>query len=160
MPKATGLAPRKAVFIDRESVIFGSVRAGEGVAAESRTGAARVMPFKLNTCDFFKIVAQGAASDAAGGYFIEVAHVAEGAAVGTASTYARIGSIVFDGTTQTEVGFTGAQVEALVKAAGSLTGEIRVVALRLVAGTGTGAGENGLVVPANTTGATIHIQRG
>lgn len=160
MPKATGLAPRKAVFIDRESVIFGSVRAGEGVAAESRTGAARVMPFKLNTCDFFKIVAQGAASDAAGGYFIEVAHVAEGAAVGAASTYARIGSIVFDGTTKPEVGFTGAQVEALVKAAGSLTGEIRVVALRLVAGTGTGSGENGLVVPANTTGATIHIQRG
>jgi len=160
MPKATGLAPRKAVFIDRDSVIFGSVRAGEGVAAESRTGAARVMPFKLNTCDFFKVVAQGALSNAAGGYFVEVAHVAEGAAVGTASTYARIGSIVFNGLTQTEVGFTGAQVEALVKAAGSLTGEIRVVALRLVAGTGTGSGENGLTAPANTTGATIHVQRG
>jgi len=160
MPKATGLAPRKAVFIDRESVIFGSVRAGEGVAAESRTGAARLMPFKLNTCDFFKIVAQGALSNAAGGYFVEVAHVAEGADVGAASTYARIGSIVLNGLTQTEVGFTGAQVEALVKAAGSLTGEIRVVALRLVAGTGTGSGENGLTAPANTTGATIHIQRG
>ena len=161
MPKATGLAPRKAVFIDRESVIFGSVRAGEGVAAESRNGTtARLMPFKMNKCDFFKIVAQGAASNAAGGYFIEVAHVAEGAAIGTASTYARIGSITFDGTTQPEVGFTGAQVEALVKAAGSLTGEIRVVALQLVAGTGTGSGQNGLTAPANTTGATIHIQRG
>lgn len=160
MPKATGLAPRKPIFIDRESVIFGSVRAGEGVAAESRTGAARVMPFKMNTCEFFKIVAQGAASNAAGGYFIEVAHVAVGAAVGAASTYARIGSISFDGLNRTEVGFTGAQVEALVKAAGSLTGEIRVVALRLVAGTGTGSGQNGLAAPANTTGATIHIQRG
>lgn len=165
MPKATGLAPRKAVFIDRESVILGAVRAGEGVAAESRTGAARLMPFKLNSCDFFKVVACGALSNAAGGYFIEVAHVADGAAVGAAnpSDYVRIGSISLNGMTPTETGFTGPQVEALVKAAASpaISGDVRVVALRLVAGTGvSGAGSNGLAAPANTTGATIHVQRG
>jgi hypothetical protein len=161
MPKATGLAARKAYFIDRDSVLVGAVRAGEGVAAESRTGAARLLPFKLNTCDFFKLVAVGALSNAAGGYHIEVAHVPAGGVVGDAnpSGYSRIGSIVFSGTDQTEVGFSGAQIEAIVKAAASpsITGDVRVVALRLVAGPG-GAGN--LAAPANTTGATIHIQRG
>jgi len=164
MPKATGLAPRKAVYIDRDSVLVGAVRAGEGVAAETRTGAARLMPFKLNTADFFKVVAVGALSNAAGGYYIEVAHVAAGGAIGDANPtgYTRIGAISFDGTNQTEVGFSGPQVEALVKAAASpaITGDVRVVALRLVAGTGTAQGGNGLAAPANNTGATIHIQRG
>lgn len=165
MPKATGLAQRKAVFLDRDSVIVGAVRAGEGVAAETRTGAARVLPFKLNTCDFFKVRAVGALSNAAGGYYVEVAHVAEGGAVGAAnpSGYVRLGAISYDGLNPTEVGFTGAQVEALVKAAASpaITGDARVVAFRLVAGTGvTGEGSNGLAAPANNTGATIHIQRG
>lgn len=165
MPKATGLAPRKPFFIDRESVLLGSVRAGEGLATESRTGAARLMPFKLNTCDFFKVVATGALSNAAGGYFIEVAHVADGAALAAANPtgYVRIGSVSFDGTNPAEVGFTGQQVEALVKANASpaITGDVRVVALRLVIGAGvTGSGSNGLAAPANATGATIHIQRG
>jgi hypothetical protein len=164
MPKATGLAPRKPFFIDRESVLVGSVRAGEGVAAESRTGAARIMPFKLNTCDFFKVVATGALSNAAGGYFIEVAHLADGAAIGSANPtgYVQLGAVSFNGTSQAEVGFTGQQIEALVKAAASpaITGDVRVVALRLVAGTGTGQGGNGLAAPANATGATVHIQRG
>ena len=165
MPKATGLAARKPYFIDRESVLVGAVRAGEGVAAETRTGAARLLPFKLNTCDFSKIVAVGALSNAAGGYYVEVAHVAAGAAVGAANPtgYVRLGSISFSGTDQTEIGFSGAQVEALVKAGASpaITGDTRVVALRLVAGTGvTGEGSNGLAAPANATGATIHIQRG
>jgi hypothetical protein len=165
MPKATGLAPRKAVFTDRESVIFGNVRAGEGVDAESRNGAARLMPFKLNICDFFKVVAVGGLANAAGGYFIEVAHVDRDAAVGAANPtgYVRIGSISLSGTNPTETGFSGPQVEALVKAAASpaITGDVRVTALRLVAGTGvSGEGSNGLAAPANTTGATIHIQRG
>ena len=160
MPKATGLAARKAFFIDRDSVLLGAVRAGENVSAETRTGAAGLLPFKLNTCDFFKVVAVGALSNAAGGYFIEVAHVAAGGAIGAANpaAYVRIGSIVFSGTDQTEVGFSGPQIEALVKAGASpaITGDTRVVALRLVAGTGS----NGLAAPANATGATIHIQRG
>lgn len=165
MPKATGLAARKAVFQDRESILVGSVRAGEGVAAESRTGAARLLSFKLNTCDFFKVQAVGALSNAAGGYYVEVAHVAAGGAVGDANPtgYTRIGSISFNGTSQAEVGFSGPQVEALVKAGASpaITGDVRVVALRLVAGTGvSGEGSNGLAAPANATGATIHIQRG
>ena len=49
-----------------------------------------------------------------------------------------------------------------MKAAASpaITGDVRVTALRLVAGTGTGQGGNGLAAPANATGATVHIQRG
>ncbi len=165
MPKATGLAPRKAVFQDRESILVGAVRAGEGVAAESRAGAARLLSFKLNTCDYFKIAAVGALSNAAGGYYIEVAHVAADGALANANPtgYVRIGSISYSGLSQTEVGFSGPQVEALVKAGASpaITGDVRVVALRLVAGTGvTGEGSNGLAAPANATGATIHIQRG
>ena len=165
MPKATGLASRKPYFLDRESVLLGFVRAGEGVAAESRTGAARIMPFKLNTCDSFKIVATGALSNAAGGYFVEVAHVADGADISSANptAYVRLGSISFDGTNSVELGKTGREVEALVKAAASpaITGDVRVVALRLVIGAGvTGTGSNGLAAPANATGAIIHIQRG
>lgn len=166
MPKATGLAPRKPYFIDRESVLVGSVRAGEGSAAGSRTGAARIMPFKLNTCDFFKIVAVGGQSSSAGGYLIKAAHVAVGGTTSGAvpATPVTIGTITFDGTNQTEVGFTGAQVEALVKAAAAsastpISGDVRVVYLELTAGTGTGSGQNGVVVPAGT-GNTIHIQRG
>lgn len=163
MPKATGLAPRKPIFIDRDSVLVGAVRAGEGSAAATRTGAARLMPFKLNTCDFFKIVAVGGQSSSAGGYLIKASHVAAGAALSAANpaAYTTIGTITFDGTNQTSVGFTGEQVEALVKAAASpaITGDVRVVALELVAGTGTGSGQNGVVVPVGT-GNTIHVQRG
>lgn len=165
MPKATGLTARKAVYQDRESILVGAVRAGEDAAAESRTGAAKVLSFKLNTCDFFKVVAVGALANAAGGYYVEVAHVAAGGAVGSANPtgYVRLGSISFSGLNPAEIGFSGPQVEAAVKAAASpaITGDVRVVALRLVAGTGlTGEGSNGLAAPANSTGATVHIQRG
>ena len=93
-----------------------------------------------------------------------MAHLADGAAIGSANPtgYVQIGAVSFNGTSQAEVGFTGQQIEALVKAAASpaITGDVRVVALRLVAGTGSGQGGNGLAAPANATGATVHIQRG
>lgn len=159
MPQATGLAPRRPYLPDRDSVILGAVRAGDGAAAETRTGAARVLPFKLNTCDTFKVIAVGALSNAAGGYFVEVAHVPFGGAVGEANptAYVRIGSIVLNGLQQVEIGKSGLEVEAAIQAAASpaITGDVRAVAVRLVAGTGS----NGLTAPANATGATIHIQR-
>ncbi len=163
MPKATGLLSRKAYYIDRESVLIGAVRAGEGAAAESRTGAARLLSFKLNNADMVKFVATGGADNSAGGYLIQVAHVAEGGALANANPtgYVTIGTIVFSGKKTLEVGFTGAQIEELVKGAASpaITGDVRVVALRLVAGDGTGTGQNGVAVPAGS-GNTIHVQNG
>jgi hypothetical protein len=64
--------------------------------------------------------------------------VAEGAALASASTYATIAAITLAPGIQ-EIALTGAQVRALVVAAGSLTGEVRVVAVRAVAGTDANA---------------------
>jgi hypothetical protein len=153
-------------FKDREAVLYGAVAAGEGVLNEDRSGAARLISTKLNTLDGVKFVAQGAASNAAGGYYIEVAHVAKGEALATAnpSGYVRLGSISFNGTERIEKTFSGLDIEQQVKAGASpaITTPVRVVAIRLVAGTGTGQGQNGLAAPVNvaqSTGAMIHYQR-
>ena len=165
MPAATLFPRATGAFQDRDSILLGSVRAGERTAAETRTGAARLLDYKLNTSSFFRIMARGGQSSSAGGYLIQVAHIPSGGTLADANpaTYATIGTIAFDGTNPTEVGFTGLQIEALVKAAAvtagtAITVDPRVVAIRLVAGTGTGSGQNGVVVPAGT-GNTIHIQK-
>lgn len=160
MPQATGLAPVRGYMVDRDAVLLGAIRAGDGAAAGSRDGTARLLPDALNLADMFKIVAHGGASNAAGGYYVEVAHVARGAAIGAANpaAYVRLGSISFLGTTPVEFAISGATIEAQVRAAASpaITGDVRVVALRLVAGTGVGA--NGLAAPINASAATIHYQ--
>lgn len=161
MPIATGLTPRTGVQPDRDSVLLGAVREGEREAAETRTGAARLLEYSLNTAGFFRICARGGQSSSAGGYLIQAAHVPVGGALSDANPtgYVTIGTITFDGINPTEVGFTGQQVDRLVKAAASpaIVGDARVRALRLVAGTGTGSGQNGVVVPAGT-GNRISIQ--
>jgi hypothetical protein len=160
MPQATGLAPVRGYLVDRDAVLFGAIRAGDNQAAGTRDGSARLLSNSLNLADTFKIVANGGASNASGGYFIEVAHVARGAAVADANpaAYVRLGSISFLGTTPVEFALSGATIDALVRANASpaITGDVRVVALRLVAGTGVGA--NGLAVPTNTSAASIHYQ--
>lgn len=165
MPAAVGYTSQRAVRIDRDSVLLGPVRAGLNGAgdlesAETRTGAARLLEGRINPYDSWKVVAVGGQSASAGGYLVQAAHVAQGDVLANASAWATIGAITFDGTSQTELGFTGAQAEALVRAAASpaITGKVRVVALRLVAGTGTGSGQNGVVAPAGT-GNRIHLQR-
>lgn len=168
MPAAVGYKSQRAVRIDRDSVLLGAVQAGVNEAGEleaagSRTGAARLLEGRLNPYDSWKVVAVGGASNSAGGYLVQAAHVAQGAALASASAYATIGAITFDGLKTTELGFTGAQAEALVVAAAvaasaPITGKVRVVALRLVAGNGTGSGQNGVVAPAGT-GNRIHLQR-
>ena len=162
MPAAVGYAPQRAYFVDRDSILLGSVAAGLDVAAETRDGSARLLDGRLNPYDAWKVVAVGGQSTSAGGYLIQVAHVPEGGTLANANPtgYVTVGAITFNGTEPNEIGFTGPQVEALVKAAASpaITGKVRVVALRLVAGTGTGSGQNGVVVPAGT-GNRIHLQR-
>ena len=162
MPQATGLAPVRGYMVDRDAILLGAIRAGDGATAGTRDGSARLLSDSLNLADMFKIVANGGASNAAGGYYVEVAHVDRGAAVGAAnpSGYVRLGSISFNGTNPVEFAISGATIGAQVRAASSpaITGDVRVVALRLVAGTGTGEGGNGLAAPANASAATIHYQ--
>lgn len=165
MPAAIGYKPQRGQRCDRDAVLLGAVYAGLNGAgdlepAATRDGSARLLEGRINPYDAWKVVAVGGQTSSAGGYQVQMAHVAQGAALASASAWATIGAITFDGTKETEFGFTGAQVEALVKAAATpaITGKVRVVALRLVAGNGTGAGQNGVVVPAGT-GNRIHLQR-
>jgi hypothetical protein len=162
MSRPTGIFLQRPYLRSRENVLLGAVRDGEGVASETRTGAARLLQDKLNGQPNALIVAVGALSSASGGYYIEVAHVPVGGVLADAnpSGYVRIGFILFAGTNPSEVSFNKVSLEAAVKAAASpaLTVDPRVVAIRLVAGTGTGEGGNGLAVPVNTTGAVIHYQ--
>lgn len=162
MPQATGLQARRGSNIDREGVLIGAVRRGDNVAAETRTGAARILDNKLNNSDVFKIVAQGALSNAAGGYFVDVAHVAIDGSLpaDNSANWIRIGSIVFDGLNAVELALAGVELTRRVKneTSPAISGEVRVCGIRLVAGTGTGQGGNGLAAPANATGAYAFYQ--
>lgn len=150
MSRSTGLAPRRGYTLDANTVIVGAVAAGtRGRAAETRTGTARLLNTRLEAQDVFKVVVHGQDSSSAGNYAIQVAHVAEGAAIGAASTYTTIATAVCSPGI-TEYAISGATVRAAVAAAGSLTGDVRVVAIKAVAGTGTGN------VPAGTN--TISLQ--
>jgi hypothetical protein len=166
MPKATGLSKTFAKYIDRDSVIIGYVRGGDRSVAETRTGAAKLYPFKLNSPNYLKFVACGGLSNSSGGYYIEAAHVAEGGSLpadNAANTWIRLGAITFSGYAQREVGFTGLQIEQLIRGgtSPSISGDARVVALRFVAGTGTGQDGNGLAAPASpsSSGNQVHIER-
>jgi hypothetical protein len=165
MPAAVGYKSQKALRIDRDSILLGPVNAGLDESgtlqpAETRTGAARLLSGRINPYDAWKVVAVGGQSSSAGGYLVQAAHVAQRDVLANASTWATIGVITFNGTGQTEFGFTGVQAEDRVKevASPAITGKVRVAAFRLVAGTGTGSGQNGVAVPAGT-GNQIHLQR-
>jgi|694.fasta_scaffold60797_5 hypothetical protein len=164
MPAAVGYTNQRAARIDRDSILLGSVFAGVNgdgdlEPAATRTGAARLLEGRLNPYDNWKVVAVGGQSSSAGGYLVQAAHVAQGDALANASAWATIGAIAFSGTAEVPLGFTGDQVEGLVRAAAvaasaPITGKVRVVALRLTAGTGA----NGVAAPSGT-GNRIHLQR-
>jgi len=140
MARATGLAPRRGYLLDAMTVMVGEVKAGaRGRAAETRTGAARLLTTNLAAQNDWKLVAYGQSGNSAGGYVLQAAHVAEGAALSSASVYANIGVITI-GTGQSnpnEVVVGGKQIRDAVKAAGSVTGDVRVAAVRVRPGTGT-----------------------
>ena len=145
-----GFAPRRANVYDREMVLLGSVGVGfDNEPAATRTGAARLINTRLDSFDIVKFVLTGGASDSAGGYLIDVAAVDQGGAIGDASTYATIGTIVASGEADVEVVFRGQEIREAVADAGSLTGDVRCVAVRLTAG--TGGGGNGTTAPTGTT---------
>lgn len=152
--RSTGLAPRRGYTLDAATVLVGAVAAGtRGRTAETRTGAARLLNTRLEAQDVFKIVVHGQTSDSAGGYVIQAAHVAEGAALASASTYATIAAVTITPGIN-EVALSGAQVRELVRVAGSVTGDVRVAAIRAIAGTGSLAITN-VALTSNVATVTI-----
>lgn len=131
--RSTGLAARRGYMLDANTVLVGAVAAGaRGRAAETRTGAARILNTRLEAQDVFKIVVHGNSS-AAGKYTIEAAHVAEGST--TPSSYATIAVVTCAPGIQ-EIPLSGSQVRALVATAASITsGDVRVAAVKATAGT-------------------------
>jgi hypothetical protein len=149
--RSTGLLSRRAYGFDAATVLVGAVKAGtRGRAAETRTGAAQLLTTRLDAQDVFKIVVNGNAS-AAGQYTIQAAHVAEGAALASASTYATL-AVVTCAPGMQEIPISGVNARELVRAAGSVTGEVCVRAVRAVAGADANApaGVNTIrIVPMN-----------
>jgi hypothetical protein len=132
MARSTGLRARRDVTLDALTTLVGPVLAGTmGRPAETRTGTARILTTPLNSQNVFRIIAKGDAS-AAGTYTIQAAHVPLGST--TISAYATIAVITL-APGQQSIPVDGVTVENLVRTAGSVTGEVRAVAVRAVAGT-------------------------
>jgi hypothetical protein len=156
MARSTGLAPRRGYTLDAATVLVGAVAAGaRGRAAATRTGAEQLLNTRLESQDVFKLVVHGQTSTSAGGYIIQAAHVPEGST--TPTTYATIATVTC-APGITEIPISGAVVRELCRVAPNpdVVGDVRVVAIKAVAGTGTGEGQNGVVVPAGTN--TISLQ--
>jgi len=138
MARSTGLAPRRGYQLDAETILLGAVKAGaRGRAAETRTGAARLLQTNLAANDDLKLIVAGGSSNSAGGYILQAAHVAEGAALSSASAYANIAVVTASAGVINEVGVTGKEVREAVRVAGSVSGDVRVAAVRVRPGTGT-----------------------
>lgn len=151
MTRPTGLLDRRGYTIDAATVVVGAVAAGtRGRAAETRTGAARLLNTRLEALDVFKVIVRGS-TGSAGLYTLQAAHVAEGAALASATGWATIATITLAPGID-EIPLTGRQVRAWVAAAGSLTGDVRVVAVRANAGT---AGD----APAGTNMISFDVAR-
>jgi hypothetical protein len=148
MSRSVGLSPRRGYTLDAATVLVGAVAAGtRGRAATTRTGAELLLNTRLEAQDVFKLVVHGGAS-AAGQYTIQVAHVPEGST--TASTYGTIALVTLAPGIQ-EIPISGAVVREIARTAPAtdITGDVRVVAIKAVAGTDANA-------PAGTN--TISVQ--
>jgi len=133
MARSTGLAPRRGYTLDAATVLVGPIAAGaRGRAATTRTGAELILNTRLEAQDVFKLVVHGNAS-AAGQYTVQVAHVAEGGT--TVSTYGTIAVITCAPGIQ-EIPISGATAREIARTAPStdITGDVRVVAIKAVAG--------------------------
>jgi hypothetical protein len=138
MARSTGLAPRRGYTLDAATVLVGAVKAGaRGRAAATRTGAEQILNTRLEAQDVFKLVVHGDAS-AAGQYTIQVAHVAEGST--TPSTYGTVAVVTLAPGIQ-EIPLSGATVREIARTAPNpdITGDVRVVAIKAVAGTDANA---------------------
>jgi hypothetical protein len=137
MARATRLNPRRPYQLDASTVLVGNVLAGaRGRQAETRTGTARLLNTNLAAQNNWKLIAAGGSSNSAGGYILQAAHVAEGATLGSASTYANIDVVTAAAGEVNETAISGKQIREAVRAAGSVTGDVRVAAVRVRPGTG------------------------
>lgn len=138
MTRAVGLSAQVGYKTDAESVLLGYVGKWDDRAAETRTGAARVLPYLLNKLTSFKLVGYGGTSDAAGGYILQAAHIARDGVIDANTPWVPLGGFTFNGIGSSEIGFTGRQIERLIETGtpGGVTGDVRVVAVRLLPGSG------------------------
>lgn len=158
MARSTGLMAREGYQIDASTILVGHVNPGtRGRASTTRNGDAILLNTRLEAQKVVKIVVYGQNSSSAGGYIIQAAHVPEGGTLSNAATYATIATVACAPGIN-EIVLTGAQVHELARTAPTpdLTGDVRVVAIRAVPGDGTGAGQNGVAVPAGVN--TISLQ--
>jgi hypothetical protein len=136
--RATGLRDRRSYTFDAATVLVGAVRAGtRGRPAANRTGAEQILNTRLEAQDVFKLIVRGGAGSG-GQYTIQVAHVPEGST--TPSTYATVAVVTCAPGVQ-EIPLSGATVRELARTAPNpdITGDVRVVAIRAVAGTDANA---------------------
>lgn len=155
--RATGLLTRRGYMLDARTILAGAVRAGaRGQTAETRTGAARLLTTDVSEQDVFKAILFGQDVSSAGGYSIQVAHVAQGAALGTATGWVPIGVLSQAGIGQTELALSGLAIENAVRASAALAAgaEVRAVAVRAKAGSGDLAITN-VVLTSNVATLTV-----
>lgn len=165
MAQATGLSPRRAYHLDASTVLVGDVLAGaRGRAAESRNGAKRLLNTSLSAQMTYKAVLFGQTSNAAGGYLIQVAHVAPGGGLpaDNSANWVTIAALEASGIGSTEVSLSGAAIHKLAKTAASLTTDNpRPIAVRATAGTksidasGNVTAGNGVLAPVGTLTLTL-----
>lgn len=138
MTRAIGLSPQIGYKADAESILLGYVGKWDDRPAETRTGAAVELPYLLNKLPNLKIVGFGATSSAAGGYVVRVAHLPRGGTFDSSTDWVSIGAIVFNGEGPVEIGRTGPEVERIVVDGTSpaITGDVRVVGVKLFPGSG------------------------
>lgn len=151
-------APRRGYMADALTILVGTVRKGaQNRPAETRTGAARLLTTRLEANATINLVAYGT-TGSAGGYIIEVAHVPRGGTLpaSNSTSWAPVATVtcrpgIF------AIPLDGVAIREAARVAGSVTGEVRVMAIRATAGTKTGQSEgNGILVPTGTN--TISLQ--
>lgn len=138
MARSTGLAPRRARYIDARTVIVGAILAGaRGQAAATRDGSAMLLTTPLNEQTDFNAVIYGQSANAAGGYVLQAAHVPVNGTIGDAVNWAPIATLQLPATGfgNYEVAVSGAAIRDAIVRAGA-TGTVRAYAVRARPGSG------------------------
>lgn len=116
MARSTNLGYRRGYQLDQASVIVGAVLGGtKGRAAETRTGAARILTTDLSKMAEFRAVMHGQTSNSAGGYLLQFAHMPLNGAVAAASGWVTAATLSVSGISTSEAVLSGKQVYDAVR---------------------------------------------